>query len=273
MPHLSSLVVIFVSVVCLDSLVTCRPADTVGFDLVQEDENPPLSDFLLSLNDEFMEEPPQLPESSFGSTEPLLLTSFSGPINTASSLDSDFDPTSPPDDVFDPSSFFSSSFSSSSPFSFQIADETLCPGENRFAFCCKGEKCVKTAKCYTDEDLNCCIVDPGEKDDKTPYNCQPPSSPSLQGLQIIPEFPSDFVSEFPSDFDSDLRSDLASDVFSEFPSDFDSDLRSDLPSDFFSKFPSDFDGDFLSVFSSESSSNFPDDSFIDAPQEEPITSY
>lgn len=196
MPQLSSRPVIFVSVLSLASLVICRPTDENSFDLIGEAKNLPLLDLPLSPSDESMEEPLQLPESAFSSTEPLLPTSFSGPVSTAFALNSDLDPISPP-------------------FAFQIADGTLCPEENRYAFCCKGEQCVKTAKCYTDEDLNCCTVDPGDNADKTPYNCQPPSAPSLQSSQNIPQPFSVFFSELSNDFDSDL----VKDFFSRLPGD------------------------------------------------------
>lgn len=202
MPQLSTLAM-FVSVVSLFSSVTSRPAGKDRFNLIQDGEYLPLPDFSLSLNDDkFMEEPLPLPESSFESTEPLLPSSFSGAINTAFTFGSDLDPDSPSYTLFD----FSSTSFSSSPFPFQIADATLCPGENRYAFCCKGEKCVKTAKCYTDEDLNCCTEDPGKNDDKTPYDCQPPSSPAPQGLQILPGSPSELDSSFHKDFSSEYLS-------------------------------------------------------------------
>lgn len=207
MPRRSALLIL-VSVVSLASLVTCRPAEQDSFDLINEE----FSDFPLSPNDESIENSPQFSELGFGSTESLLPTSFSGPVNTAFSLGGDLDPDSPQSALFDSSS--------SSSFPFQIADGRLCPGENRFAFCCKGEKCTKTAKCFSDEELNCCTVDLGANDDKTPYNCQPPSSPPLQGLQIIPESPSGFFSEFPSDPDSDFLGDFSSELFSSnFPGD------------------------------------------------------
>lgn len=196
MPQLSS-PVIFVSIVSLASLVICRPTDQNSFDLREEEKNfltPP--DLSLSPSDEATEESLPLPESVVGSTEPLLPTSFSGPLSTAFVLDSDLDPISPP-------------------FTFQIADWTLCQEENRYAFCCKGEQCVKTAKCYSDEDLNCCTVNPGDNADKTPYNCQPPSAPSLQSSQNIPQSFSTFFSELPNDFDSHL----VEDFFSSLPGD------------------------------------------------------
>lgn len=198
MPHLVTLpptihqissLVFFLSIVSLASVATCRPTAKDGVDLVQEEKNLPSSDFLLSPNGELIEEPPQPLESGFGSIESPLLP----PIDTAFSFNSDLvGPVSPPFTLFDSSS--------SSSFPSQIADDTLCRGENRHAFCCRPGKCVQTYRCYGEEVLNCCTVDPGDKDGENPYGCQPVSSTSPQGLQYLPGFPSDFDNGFDSGF-------------------------------------------------------------------------
>ena len=56
----------------------------------------------------------------------------------------------------DTSSFTTSPGSSS----FLIADGTLCPGENRSAFCCGSSGCSQSSVCGLGETLNCCTIDP-----------------------------------------------------------------------------------------------------------------
>lgn len=209
MAQISNLVFLL-SAVSLASLVTCRPAAEDSFDLIQEEGNLPQLDYPLFPADRAMEESPQLPDSGLEIIDPLSTTSFSGPTSTTFALDSDLNPSSPLFALADSSPSFPPSS-----FPFQIADGTLCPGGNRFAFCCKGEKCVKTAKCYTDEDLNCCTVDPRDDVDKTPYDCQPPSAPSVESVPNIQKSSSIFLGQLPSEHDSAFSENF----FGEFPDD------------------------------------------------------
>lgn len=205
MPQVSDLVLLL-SAVSLASLASCRPAEKESFDLLQEEEKLSLLDYHLLSSNEASEEPSELSPSVFGSIDPLLAPSLSGPISTTSALDTNLDPNSSPNLY-------------SSPFPSQIADGTLCPGANRYAFCCKGEKCVRTAECYTDEDLNCCTVDPGNGDDKTPYDCEPPPASSSRNMQNIPDSSSMFFSQLPNDLDSGVSEDFLGDVSDNFPND------------------------------------------------------
>lgn len=206
MPQILNLVLLL-SAVSLASFATCHPAETDNFDVIQRAENPPLLDFPLLSSKEAAEEFPELSQSGFGNTDPLLLTSLSGPpASTTFALENEFDPTwlSDPD---------------SSPLSLQIADGKICPGDNRYAFCCKGEKCILTAECYSDEDLNCCTVDPGNNDDKNPYDCQPPSASLPQNPQSIHNPSSISFSQLPDELDSGVSEDFLSEVLNDFPND------------------------------------------------------
>lgn len=63
--------------------------------------------------------------------------------------------------AFVPGSTDTSSFTTSpGSSSFPIADGTLCPGENRSAFCCDASGCSRTSVCGLGETLNCCTIDP-----------------------------------------------------------------------------------------------------------------
>lgn len=213
MSQLSNLFIRF-CVASFASLASCRPSGEDTFDLIQQKEDLSIPDFSLLPSGGSIEDPFQLPVLGSGSIEPLLTSSFNEPIITAYSFDSDLDPHSSQLALID-----SASSIPTLPFPLLIADGTLCPGENRHAFCCKGEKCVKTAKCYTDEDQVCCTVDDEENDDKTPYNCQPPSAPLSQKLQSIPEFFSELFDESSGDFNSGFLRDFSGELSGNFPGD------------------------------------------------------
>lgn len=192
MPRLSALVVL-VSVVSLASVVTCRPTDTDSFD------------FISWPGDESVGKPLQLAEAGFGSTNPL---PFDEPFNVALPPDGNFDSNSLIPPLFDDASLTSPS----TPFPFDIAEGTLCPGENRYASCCKGDRCVVTYPCDRDEVLKCCTVDPDDVN-RTPRECTVPGSSSLP--QAFNEYPGGFYSQLPSDTDSNPFGDLG-EGFSDF---------------------------------------------------------
>ena len=205
MPQISNLILLL-SAISLAFLGSCRPAENERFDFIQEG-GLSLLDFPLLSSNEALEESLEPSQSVLGSTDPLFATSLSGPVSTTFTLDISLNPNSSPN-------FYSS------PVSSQIADGTLCPGANRYAFCCKGEKCVRTAECYSDEDLNCCTVDPGNDEDKTPYDCQPPSASSSQDMQNVSDFSTIFAGQLPNDFDSRVSEDFLGEIFDDFPINF-----------------------------------------------------
>ena len=76
--------------------------------------------------------------------------------------------------------------------------ERLCPGKNRFAFCCDihplRSGCVFTVDCTREEALNCCTADPDLHENYR--DCQPVSSPpgGGGGGNMIPPLGVDDVS-------------------------------------------------------------------------------
>lgn len=131
MPQRLSDLITLVSVISLASLVTCRPTEEVKYDLIQGESIP---DFAIPDGSLPFQTPESDSEIIFGTAESAVLGNL---------------PSSSPSTLSDFSSFR------------VAAIDSICPGENRFAFCCGSVSCTFTISCADGESLNCCTVNNG----------------------------------------------------------------------------------------------------------------
>ena len=155
-----------VSLFSLASLVPCRPTEEEDrFDLIQGESSVnslPFSDGSLK---------PQLPDPgsplSFDAIDSAFFNSIS--------------PTSP--NILSDSSVFA-----------QVAPKTICPGKNRYPFCCGSAGCFYTTACETFESLCCCTVDPNMSSDNY-YDCEL-ANPGSEDALIEPGIQPNSFAEF-----------------------------------------------------------------------------
>lgn len=173
-----------VSLVSLAILVPCRPTEEDRFNLIQGEPS------VHSLPFSEGSSAPQILESS----SPLTFDAID------SALFDSISPTSP--NVLSDASIFA-----------QVAPKTICPGKNRYVFCCGAAGCYYTTTCGPDEILCCCTVDPGSPTGDY-YDCDP-AYPGSQDSLIEPGIEPNSLAEFFAfnDPNSNLVPDDASESF------------------------------------------------------------